>query len=199
MIRQVIAVSGLVCLVGCTSIPLSSLPKVAGLSPDTTDFMQLEMAVRMPVDYRLYADGVELSLDIITDESIGLEPAELALTFIPVEGELTQFLKRQEKSGYQIVRFQVDPDDAERAEAYRAEAFRRREEYPKQNRLNFQSKTVGCVVEGANPFRSFRVKTYLRRAENEAFFTLFKERALDFGEESEVKYCETGPDARPLY
>ncbi|MEO9970124.1 MAG: hypothetical protein ABJG15_09935 [Hyphomonadaceae bacterium] len=198
MIRQVLLALSCFGLVGCASIPLTTLPKVAGLRPDTAEFMQFEMAVRMPEAFRLYEDSAWLTLEIVSEEATGLAPEKLELMLVPVDGEPSGYLSRQERSGSRIVRMRVDPEAAEQAEAFRAEAIRRKRDYPKQNALNLGARTGGCLSEGANPFQSLKIKTYLRRSSAEDFFVLFKERSMSFGVDSGISHCETGAEARAL-
>lgn len=199
MLRQAKFAFVCVCVCACTSIPITSLPKVAGVRPDTADFMQFEIAIRTSEDFRLYKDGVWLTLEIVSEEGTGQAPERLRLPFVPVRGEIPRFLEREQKRGTQIVRLRVASEIADAAEAFRAEAIRRRREYPKQNALTMSAQTDGCLREGVNPFQSLKMKTYLRRSSDEAFFVLFKERAVPFGEESGgVSYCQIADDARAL-
>lgn len=183
----------------CSSIPLTSIPKVAGVRPDTAYFLQYEMAVRIPEEFRLYRDGVKFTLDITSKEETRLDPKRLELVMVRVDEPLTDFLRRQTRQGYQIIRMRVDPDANEEVEGFRAEAIRRKREYPRQNALSVGVSTSGCLREGANPFGSLRVKTYMRRDSVEDFFVLFKEQKLSFGDDTEdIGYCESGDDARPV-
>ena len=59
--RQVLgSLIGAAVLSACTHVPLSSIPKLAQIDPETTDLSQVELAVRVPQDFRLHRDGASI-------------------------------------------------------------------------------------------------------------------------------------------
>lgn len=180
MMRQVIIVG--LCALGlsaCTSIPLTSIPKLSALKPETMALEKVELAVRVQEDFQLYRDGAELRLG--ADGQTLDEPKELALQLVPSEGQLTPYLQREERRGYRIAMFEVNPDDAQDVEAFRQELLALKARGTGKNSLSIAAKARGCLANGSNPFQDLRMKLYLRTETNDEFFTLFKEQKLSFG------------------
>lgn len=178
MLRSIVTLFAGLVLVGCTSIPLSSIPKLASLDPRTADFAQMEVAARIPDDFLIYKDGTLLILELKTRGELSGEDVKHKLVLQPIEDELTPWLKDRHKKGFYIKRFRVNPEDVSTVLAFRAEAERRAADFPRQNEFNVAAGVNGCLAETANPFRDDRYTVYLRRSPDEDYFTLFRESPL---------------------
>jgi|GEM_PF-427669 len=180
--RQVIFAG--MCVLGlaaCTSIPLTSIPKLSALNPETMALEKVQLAVRVQEDFRLYRDGAEISMGA---EGPLLEtPRELELELVPSSEPLTPYLQKQERRGYRIAMFEVNPEDAEDIAKFREEllALKARSEGAGENDFSIAARARGCLAQGANPFQDLRMKLYLRSDANKEFFTLFKEQRLEIG------------------
>lgn len=160
-------------LVGCTSIPISSFSKLSGLRPDTAMLEEFQVAVRAPEDYRLYRDGATLTSTI--ESPLYPEPRSIELRLIPSTAPFTPFLEEQQKRGYRIVVFEVDPEDAAAINAFREEVVEMIDKTPPgESSFTTNAWAKGCLTQGANPFQDLRLALYLRPEPNEDFFTLFK-------------------------
>ena len=193
--RQVIY-AGL-CALGvsaCTSIPLTSIPKLAALEPETMALEKVELAVRVQEDFQLYRDGAQLRLG--ANGPVLEEPKELMLELVPSLEDLTPYLQREERRGYRIAMFEVNPDDAENIRAFREEllALKARSEGKGKNDLSIAARAHGCLADGSNPFQDLRMKLYLRTGAEKEFFTLFKEQKLKVGASGDgqkgISYCD---------
>lgn len=181
MCLRIFAVTLSLLIVGCTSIPLSSISKLSSLDPATADFIQMEVAVRVEEDYLLYKDGVLMILKLETRaEGVEAESVLNRLVLQPIEDGLTAKLQSQVKRGFYIKRFRVDPADKEIAESFRQEILNRQQAYPKQNLFSVSAGVNGCFREGSNPFRDKRYSVYLRRSPAEDYFTLFRETKIPY-------------------
>ena len=170
-----------VVLGGCASIPLTSMPKLAGLKPETMALEKVQLAVRVQEDFQLYRDGAKLSVGA-SGETLEV-PMTLALELVPSTGELTPYLQGQARRGYRIAMFEVDPEDADDIRAFREAilALKTRSAGQGKHALTISATANGCVAGGANPFQDLRMKLYLRTDEADEFFTLFKEQKLRMG------------------
>tara|TARA_B100000678_G_C18175889_1_gene489145 strand:- start:546 stop:1187 length:642 start_codon:yes stop_codon:yes gene_type:complete len=182
-------------LSACTSVPLTSLPRLQGLNPTQMDFSEVRVALRVQEGFRLEKDTVTLSMDL-TNETQWLDLSEQFPLDIRQRDD-DPFLNRQAKPGFTIYEFQIRPEDATRArklQAVVADLKRRSEsgETPKEKHsfslsVNFKP----CLEKGANPFRNARVTVYLRPDPADAYFKLVKERKFDMAGDTigQIKTC----------
>lgn len=183
-----------VLLVGCTSIPLTSIPKLAALKPETMELGQLELAVRVQEDFRLYKDGTKLEI-ILTPEEENAEIIELYL--VPSDEPLTPYLLRQAGKRFQMIRFALNPEDVPRITAYREKALAIRTRLEADDRGGeggFSIASSGCLAKGANPFQDLRMKFFIRTRPDEEFYPPLKEFKISLRETGDktsykVGYC----------
>ena len=177
MVRQALCIG--LCALGvsaCTNIPLTSIPKLSALKPETMALDHVQLAVRVQEDFRPYRDVAKLRMSV-SGPSLELDKS-LELQLLPVADDLTPYLQGQERRGYRIAMFSVDPDEVEDINLFRDEllALKAREEG--KNALSIGAWAKGCLAQDANPFQTLRMKLYLRAGQDEDFFTLFKEQKL---------------------
>lgn len=174
--RQVLgSLIGVAVLSACTHVPLSSIPKLAQIDPETTDLSQVELAVRVPQDFRLHRDGASINVALIPE---GGTPETLALQLEHSTAPLTPFLERQQGSKFKILRFELDPEEAKRATDYRTHVIALKEQLRAEGRggsASFSVGSTGCLSPGANPFQDLRMKFFMRTKPDEEFYPPIKE------------------------
>jgi len=184
--RFVLSLSGLL-LTACLSVPVTSMPRLAGLDPVTMDAVGVEVAVRAPDDYDLPEDGAILVLSVWRED--GDEGREERFELVPVSGAPSEFLQDRNKQGFTIHRLHVDRADAPRMADFRAYMLSLKE-LPGQKGLSMNVTTRPCLKAGANPFKDPRVEIYLRPTQDEDYFTLIKERKVPITwPNGEARYC----------
>jgi len=184
--RFVLSLLGLF-LTACLSVPVTSMPRLAGLNPVTMDAAGVEVAVRAPDDYDLPVGGVMLVLSVWRED--GDERREERFELVPVAGASSEFLQGRDKRGFMIHRLHVDTKDAPRMADFRAYMLSLKE-MPGQKGLSMNVTTRPCLKAGANPFKDPRVEIYLRPTQDEDYFTLIKERKVPITwPNGEARYC----------
>lgn len=161
---------GLAILPACTHVPLTSIPKLASIDPATTDFSKVELAVRVPEDFRLHRDGATIKA-VLTPE--GETPDELNLSLDHSSEPLTPFLERQQGSKFKILRFEIDPADAQRASEFRDRVIATKDRLQAEERggsASFNVGSTGCLAQDANPFQDLRMKFFIRTTPDERFY-----------------------------
>jgi hypothetical protein len=185
--RPIVVLAAVLGAVACTSVPLTSLPKLAAMSPETMDASLMEVAVRVPEAYGLPDGSAMLTISVWRDD--GTDERHERFDLVAVEGAPSAFLERQEKSGFTIHRLHIDPADAPRMQAFRAYALGLKD-MPGQKSLSLSATARPCLAAGANPFRDPRVAIYLRLKPDEDYFTLIKERKVSLQTpDGEIRYC----------
>jgi len=175
-------------LAACTSIPVTNIPKLMALDPDTMDIGTVEMAVRVPDDWRVREEGVALKMSLknkVTGEMIKEE-----FVLDKSDQPLTPVLQSKRKKDHLVQRFEMSEETAARANAFRAQMIAMREKNPGKNEASISAHARMCLTPGANPFQNFRFTTYVRTDPSKDFFTLFKEQKIPIERVGgEVKYC----------
>ena len=194
--RQAIsAFLGLAAIAGCTSVPITSIPKLANIDPATTDFSQVELAVRVSEDFRLHRDGATIDVVLSPD---GEPPLTLNLNLQHSEAPLTPVLQRQRGSRFDILRFEIADEDAARASDYRDTVIATRERLKAEGvsgSASFSIGSTGCLAQGANPFQDLRMKFFIRTRPDEAFYPPIKElkiKSADLASEDDsgISFCD---------
>lgn len=167
--RRLLA-SGLLGLAAaCSSVPLTSLPKLAAISPFSLDPAAMEVAVRVSEDFRLPEDGVTLDFQVTREGSSELIEEVFVLDQVP--GPLTAGLDKKARKGARIYRYRIAPADHARMTAFRETLVKLKAE-PGRKKLDMKANAKPCLVAGANPFQKAKVSVFLRTAPDEDFFTL---------------------------
>jgi hypothetical protein len=130
-------------------VPLTSLPKLAAMSPETMDASLMEVAVRVPEAYGLPDGSAMLTISVWRDD--GTDERHERFDLVAVEGAPSAFLERQEKSGFTIHRLHIDPADAPRMQAFRAYALGLKD-MPGQKSLSLSATARPCLRQA--PIRS---------------------------------------------
>lgn len=192
------ALSATLCLAAlsaCTSVPITSMPKLASIDPATTDFSRVELAVRVSEDFRLHRDGATINVVLSPD---GEPPLTLELNLQHSEAPLTSFLERQRGNRFNMLRFDIAPEDAQRASDYRDLVIATRERLEAEGvggSASFAIGSTGCLAQGANPFQDLRMKFFMRTRPDEEFYPPIREvriKSADLSEDGEttVSYCD---------
>jgi len=121
-------------LSACSSVPLTSLPKLRGLKAETVDMSQLELAIRLQDNMGIAKDGAVLGMIIQNTES-GERLSKQMILQDP-NPELTPYLRRQQKPGYRVYRFKLTGEQLAAAQAFRQQA------------LDFQARTSEDKTKG---------------------------------------------------
>ena len=185
----------------CVNVPLTSIPKLASIDPATTDFSQVELAVRVPEDFRLHRDGATIDV-VLTPE--GETPQSLNLQLQHSTEPLTPFLKQQAGSKFEITRFEISEEDAAQAADYRTQVIATQERLKAVGRggsASFSLGSTGCLTPGANPFQDLRMKFFMRTKPDEEFYPPIKElqiRSSDLRGDGEggISFCDEEDLAR---
>jgi hypothetical protein len=173
--RRLLA-SGLLGLAAaCSSVPLTSLPKLAAISPFSLDPAAMEVAVRIPEDFRLPAESVVLDFQVTREGSS--EQIDEVFVLDPVPGPLTAGLDKKARKGTRIYRYRIAPADHARMTAFRETLVKLKAE-PGRKKLEMKANAKPCLVSGANPFQKAKVSVFLRTSPDEDFFTLLDDAGV---------------------
>jgi len=144
--------------VSCSSVPLTSLPKLAAVKPETMDMSQLELAVRVPAPIGIPDDSAKL--DITLKSAVTGETLFQELTLGQPNPELTTYLEKQEKRGYKIYRYKMNAAQVAQAETFRkaVEELRSRSKGAK-NQMTLNASTGFCLA-GAGELDSIDMTFY---------------------------------------
>ncbi len=175
-------------LMGCTSVPITSYPKLASANPETMEMSEVELAVRIQDDFKVRPETALLFLGLRHKET----GEEISETFIFTEGdaELTPVLEGKQKEGFRIHKFYLDPETAAAAQSFRDKMFAIREQEPNAHEGTMTASTGLCLTEGGNPFLDPRMTLFLRLNSSEDFFTLFKETKTPIDDEMRDKFTD---------
>jgi hypothetical protein len=184
----------LLSIAACTSVPITSYPKLASLDPETMDLADIELAVRMQDDFGIIEDSAVLSVSLQhkdTGEKIQ-ERFILEMNDVP----LTRVLNQKNKQGYVIKRFRMSPETAAAATAYRKQVVKLRNAEPgKQHEGTFGANVGFCMQPGGNPFLDPRMTLFIKTEPDEDFFTMIKETKVSLPRDQmkKAKLCEVTP------
>lgn len=185
--------AALVCaavLTACSSVPIMSLPKLAGFNPETADFANIELAVRVQDDFNVKPGSAVFGISIDNKTKGELLNEQIILETDP--RPLTPLLQKKLKPGFQIIRYSVDEATAERASDIRARVLALKEADPNNNRGSMSASAGICRMPDGNPLLSPSMTIFLRLDPEDEFFTLIKETRLplDMSAEKESSICE---------
>lgn len=164
-------------VVGCTSVPITSYPKLASLDPETMALEDIELAVRMQDDFGITEDSAILSVSLVHEKTGETLQRQFILEENPEP--LTPVLKRKLKSGYVIRRFRMSEETAQEATEYRALVVAERDaEAGDQHEGTFSASVGFCMEPGGNPFLDPRMTLFLKTVPDRSFFTMIKETKM---------------------
>ncbi len=186
-----------VILSGCASnVPLTSLPKLRGLDPETMDMSELEMAVRIPQALGIRPGTATLRLEM-ESPSVGKTLKRQMILAAP-NPELTDYLKRQAGDDHRVLRFKMTEDQLAGANAFRQDMLNLgRASGDAKNNYSFSAFAGMCAKDpdATHGLSEAGMTFYIRTRSDKDFFKLFKERTMTFsrpdGEGYKLKACET--------
>lgn len=175
-------------LVSCSTIPITTIPKLMALDPETIDIGDVEMAIRLGDDFRIKNKSAMLKISI-ENKASAQKYAERFILEHSTE-PLTPFLLRKQKDGYAVYRFKMTEEAVERATTLRENAYKMRKNSRKKNSVTISASAKFCLKSGANPFTDLAFTFFIRTNPNKKFYTLFKERKLPIkGGDGKIIYC----------
>ena len=164
-------------LASCTSVPITSYPKLASLDLEVMPLEDLELAVRMQDDFGVIEDSAVISVSLVHDETGETLQRDFILDENPEP--LAPVLESKFKSGYVIRRFKMSEETAQEATEYRALVVAERDAEPGDQHEGMFSARVGfCMEPGGNPFLDPRMTLFLKTAPDQSFFTMIKETKM---------------------
>lgn len=163
-------------LTGCLSVPITSVPKLLALKPETMDISGMEVAVRVQDDFVIDEDGVILRF--VAPISNSDETLKKTISLTPIEAALTPYLQKQTRRGFQIKRFRVNPDDVPLFVDYRNQVLEERALGIGNKKGSFFAAAKGCLKQSANPFVDIKMTLYLKTDKEKKYFKLFREQKL---------------------
>lgn len=187
------------CLFGlvtaCTSVPITSLPRLSTLDPIVMDPAQLDVAVRLQEGLALGEEGVTLSFRML-NKTLGEEVGgEFPLQ--PLDEPLNPFLLRQQAKGGTVLRFRLDEDQSAMVRQARDQMLLWQENPDSEGVINIAVTAEPCLLPGVNPFRTLRFSVYLREAPDRGYFTVLSNARFKVTETfGRIDRCgETTPEA----
>lgn len=178
-------------LTACSSVPIMSLPKLAGFSPETADFANFELAVRVQDDFGVKSGSAKFQIAIANADKGELLNETLVMQEDP--RALTPTLKGKLKPGFQIVRYRVGDETASRAEDIRTQVLTLKEVDPEGNQGSLSASANICRQVDGNPLISPLMTIFVRLDPEDDFFTLIKETRLplDMSSSEDAILCKT--------
>jgi hypothetical protein len=168
-------------LPACSSIPLSSLPALSQIDPQTTDIRYLRVAMDLPIGLRPRPGGVIMEADVkaagTPDRSIPfrletIEPRSSgSMANIPLESGRQRFL------------FRMAPMDVPAFDALRSGLFVLRDKGVSGS-LGLGIKSKEFCRDGAIPAGPLLSTTYLRTSETKSFVVVTRD--LDLKTQADV-------------
>lgn len=165
-----------VCLIGCASVPLTSLPKLMSLSIETIDPEALELAVMVPDTVGITPGTAKFSI-MMTDKDTGRELNTHQVVDMPVS-TLDPVLQKKRKSGQVVHRFKLSDAAVADLRAYRADAIAMREQASDTDG-SFSASVGFCRQEGIAFPKDVPMVFYIRTKPGQSFFKLFKTQTLN--------------------
>lgn len=179
----------------CSSIPITSLPKLAQLNPHTLDFANLRVAVRVDHGYRVSDGDVTLMLALRNGQT-GEEKHE-AFKLIVEEMPDSEFLSAQIKDDAKIYGLSFNPKDTDSLNAFQNKFSEiveqgKSDKVRSENSFSMNVNTKGCLEKGTNPFKEMNMKVFLKPDASTDYFTFIKEKSIVLSDEAtgQLQYCE---------
>ena len=161
-------------LSACASIPLTTLPKLAGLNFETVDMSKIELAVRIQESVGIQKGTAKLKFDLENPKF------KHAMTLDEPNTMLSPYLKRQEKPNYKIYRFEISPEQYELAEAFRAKVLEAKKKTKGKTRMSLNATVGFCQFEKGPVLETIKMTFFLKTAKDRDFYTLIKEQDISF-------------------
>ncbi len=173
-------------IISCASVPITSMPKLMRLDPETMDFAQLEMATRINDGIKLIDDSVKLTMMVKTKTTGDVFKQDLIFSH---SAELTNYLKKQQKRGTQIIRYKLSTKEAVKADNLRKKILELKNKNPRQNIMTFTASSKFCKKTGSD-ISVVNFTSYLRTAPDKEFFKLFKENSIKIDGAEKIPLCK---------
>lgn len=165
---------------GCSHVPVSSLPQLAGLDLDTADLSVLRAAVRAPKEIVAVPGGAFVIMSYWRQGEEARKTTIQAALEVEVDPKALAALKEEEHEGQRITVFRLTEDGRRKLEAARSEALAlKSDELAKGRRLagSLAVSAEGCV-RSPLPSGPLPLSTYLRLKPGGNFVPLIRDMDL---------------------
>ena len=186
-------IASTIMLASCSTIPITSIPKLMTLDVETIEIGDVEMALRIRDDFQIKDKGAVLKISIENKANMEKSAGKLSELFILERSvkPLTPFLARKQKDGFVVHRFEMTEEAVARATILRENAYKIRAKSSKKNSVTISAFARFCRKPGANPFVDMPITFFIRTNPKKKFYTLFKETKMPIkGGDGKINYCE---------
>lgn len=170
-LARVLASAAALVLGGCSSVPLTSIPRLARIDAKTTDLSMLRVAVQLPEALRPRSDGVKL--DVVTKVA-GDAETKTSFAMVEVSDARDRAGLPTPPRGSSTYAYRLSSADAARFEALRASMV----EQGKQGKRGSMGLGVAakefCRTNAA-PQASLPVSIYLMTSETKSFVSVVRD------------------------
>lgn len=170
-LARVLASAAALTLAGCSSVPLTSIPRLASIDAKTTDLSMLRVAVQLPEVLRPRSGGVKLDVVIVV---AGETEARTSFAMIETSEARDRSGLPVPPQGSAIHVYRLSPGEAARFEALRAAMV----EQGRQGKRGSMSLGVAAKEfcrAAAAPQPSLRVAIYLMTSETKGFVPVVRD------------------------
>ncbi len=119
-------IASTIMLASCSTIPITSIPKLMTLDVETIEIGDVEMALRIRDDFQIKDKGAVLKISIENKANMEKSAGKLSELFILERSvkPLTPFLARKQKDGFVVHRFEMTEEAVARATILRENAYK---------------------------------------------------------------------------
>jgi len=187
---RVLASAAALALAGCSSVPLTSIPRLARIDAKTTDLSMLRVAVQLPEVLRPRSGGVKL--DVVT-KVVGEAETRTSFAMMEMSEARDRAGLPAPPEGSAIHAYRLSPGDAARFEALRAAMFEQGRQ-GKRGSMGLGVAAKEFCRANAAPQAALPVTIYLMTSETKSFvpvvsdFDMLSDPALAGGLDS-VQPC----------
>lgn len=161
-------------LSACASIPLTTLPKLAGLNFETIDMSKIELAVRLQDNIGIQEGTAKLAFSLENPKF------EHLMVLDEPNRALSPYLMRKEKPGYKIYRFEISPEQYELAEIFRKNVLDAKKNTRGKTSMTLNATVGFCQLEKGIVPETIKMTFFLKTAKDRDFYTLVKEQDITF-------------------
>jgi hypothetical protein len=168
---RVLASAALLVLTGCSSVPLTSIPRLARIDAKTTDLSMLRVAVQLPEALRPRSGGVKL--DVVT-KIAGEAETKTSFAMIEMSDTRDRTGLPAPPQGSSTYAYRLSSGDAARFEALRASMVERGRQ-GKRGSMGLGVAAKEFCRANAAPQQSLPVTIYLMTSETTSFVPVVRD------------------------
>ena len=170
LVRVLVSAAALA-LAGCSSVPLTSIPRLARIDAGTTDLSMLRVAVQLPDVLRPRSGGVKL--DVVT-KLAGEAEAKTSFAMVETSEARDRAGLPAPPQGSATYAYRLSPGDAARFEALRA-AMVEQGKQGKRGSMGLGVAAKEFCRANAAPQASLPVAIYLMTSETKSFVPVVRD------------------------